>query len=361
MKKLLVFHTKIGPYRVDFFNHLTKVFDTQICIDDKHVYESLATNIEKKYEFPFITFSSVNGLYKLFRFVFCQIKKFHPDVVMVSECGIVSFLVVIYRLFTNHKYRIVSIIDDSYDQIANNRYFSRRHKLAEHLLVPFFHQVITVEPRVANFFNQKYGKGICFPIIRDENKYRHNLEKILPQSWEYEERYHLKGKKIILYVGRFVKIKNIPLLIKVFNKLNDDSLSLVLVGAGEESQSIRSLCGNNIILTGPLSGDNLDAWYNIADIFVLPSFVELFGAVTNEALMAGCKCLVSNRAGSACLIEESINGFTFNPMDEEDLLGKIKLLLCQIPSEKKGVRPSLMPCFFDEEISKLINGLFSEK
>ena len=51
----------------------------------------------------------------------------------------------------------------------------------------------------------------------------------------------------------------------------------------------------------------------------MASYKEPFGAVTNEALLAGCISIISNKAGSSCLIEENKNGFLFDPMDTEQL------------------------------------------
>lgn len=67
------------------------------------------------------------------------------------------------------------------------------------------------------------------------------------------------------------------------------------------------------------TGHELYAWYNIAQLFVLASWQEAFGAVTNEALQGGCRCLISELAGSQCLIKEGINGCTFNPHDQKHL------------------------------------------
>ena len=32
MKKLLIFHPTIAPYRIDFFNELSRAFDTRVCL-----------------------------------------------------------------------------------------------------------------------------------------------------------------------------------------------------------------------------------------------------------------------------------------------------------------------------------------
>ena len=360
-KKLLVFHTKVAPYRVDFFNKLAEQYDMFLCMDRKFVYGGLYTDIEKTYLFQYREMRSANGKRATYNEIKKEINKHKPDIVMVSECGLISLSVIIYRWLHMGKFKVVSIIDDSYDQLTEGRQFTKRHVMAEKVMIPRFDQVINVDERVSTLFRERYGKGVSFPIIRDEIKYRNCLTSSLPISRKYIERYRLTGKKVVLYVGRFVKLKNIPSLINATRKVEEKNWKLVLVGAGDQEETIREMASGDdrIIMTGSLSGNALYAWYNIANVFVLASYQEAFGAVTNEALMAGCKCLISNRAGSSCLIEEGTNGYCFDPLNESEMVQKLQLLLRDTRQieEKPEVRPCLMQTTFDKEIKKVIDAL----
>ena len=81
---------------------------------------------------------------------------------------------------------------------------------------------------------------------------------------------------------------------------------------------------NRIIFVGHKEGDKLYAWYNIAQCFVLASYQEPFGAVTNEAMLGGCWPFISIQAGSQCLIEDKVNGNVFSPTNKEQLRDLIK-------------------------------------
>ncbi len=360
-KKLLVFHTKVAPYRVDFFNTLAERYDMFLCMDRKFVYGGLYTDVEKSYRFDYKEMISTKGMRETYKQVKQEIIAWHPDIVMVSECGLISLAAILYRILHHAKYRIISIIDDSFDQLTEGRQFTKRHVVAEKLMIPRFDQVINVDERVANLFQAQYGKGVSFPIIRDESLYREFLEKSLAKGQEYIEQYGLSGKKVLLYVGRFVKVKNIPAIIKTFKKVSDGETRLVLVGDGEEKSNIVKMYegDNRIILTGPLSGNALYAWYIIANVFVLASYLEPFGAVTNEALMAGCKCLITKRAGSSCLIKDGVNGYCFNPLDEDEMAEKMRNLINESKplTDMVKLRPSLMQTTFEEEMNKVLNVL----
>lgn len=88
---------------------------------------------------------------------------------------------------------------------------------------------------------------------------------------------------------------------------------------------------------------------------ILASHKEAFGAVTNEALLAGCHVLVSNRAGSACLVEEGINGYTFNPANVYELsekMGKVRSL--PVNYDKNGLKKNLMRLSYQVYMHRLV-------
>lgn len=328
MKKLLIFHPIVGPYRIDFFNSLAQNFNVWFCmfyrnmIDQKFEYENISRLfqykpiiLDKYYKIPFI---------RIRKNILSTIKTYNPDIVLVSECGYVSIIAVLYKIIFRKKYKIVSMIDDSIDMLSNGHQFSKKHEYAEKILLPFFDDVITVDPKVTAYFQRKYKKGIFFPIVQDERRIRTMYGKALNISNEYIDKYNIEKKKIILFVGRLAKEKNIDLAIKAFIKGNFKDTCLIIVGSGKEESHLKELASNNdnIIFTGRLEGLALYAWYNIAELFILPSSLEPFGAVTNEALIGGCFCLISNKAGSSCLIKSGINGYTFDS-DNIDQLSRL--------------------------------------
>ena len=350
-KKLLVFHPIIAPYRIDFFNSLSEQYDMYFYMFQRNLtsqkfnYEELSQSfgfkpniLDQLYNIPYL---------KIRKKIISTIRKTNPDIILVSECGYVSIVAVLYKILLRRKYKVISIIDDSYDMLTNNNQFSKKHELSEKILIPLFDNVINVEPRVVSFFQQKYGKGIYFPIIQDEQRIRNIYQSALPLSQQYIEQYGLQNKKIVLFVGRLVALKNIKLAIKTFNEIVPSNTSLVIVGNGEIENELKQLANNNsnIIFTGRLEGKFLYAWYNIAEIFILPSTQEAFGAVTNEALIGGCFCLISNKAGSNCLIKNGRNGYIFDPYNEIEFKTQLEkaLEITPLRSYPLQIRENKMP------------------
>jgi glycosyltransferase involved in cell wall biosynthesis len=70
---------------------------------------------------------------------------------------------------------------------------------------------------------------------------------------------------------------------------NNDTI-LVLVGKGKLEEELKTMVAeleisNKVIFPGYFSGNELYAWYYAANVFILPSRYEPFGAVVNEALI----------------------------------------------------------------------------
>lgn len=124
-----------------------------------------------------------------------------------------------------------------------------------------------------------------------------------------------------LYVGRLTEVKNLPLLIKSFGKRKD--LILNIVGFGEQEDYLKSIAGENVNFLGAVDNKKLPRIYQENDVFVLPSRVEPWGLVVEEALNNGLPVLISDRVGCGPEIVDNSNGLVFRYDSIDDLLGKI--------------------------------------
>jgi len=154
--------------------------------------------------------------------------------------------------------------------------------------------------------------------------------------------------QIILFVGGLDKahyFKGIDVLIKAFRKIiNNYQISkvrLLIVGDGDLRPTYEKLAadlgvGEKIIFAGSVDDEHLADYYNLADIFVLPSIdrSEAFGMVTLEAMACAKPIIVSNLPGPRTLVQKNINGLLVKPGDINDLIEKIKFLLENIEQSK---------------------------
>jgi len=76
---------------------------------------------------------------------------------------------------------------------------------------------------------------------------------------------------------------------------------------------------NNVRFVGRVSNEILRKLYSIADVFVLPSRYEGMPLAILEAMAAGVPVVGSKVSGIVDVIEEGINGYSFNPEDHKKL------------------------------------------
>ena len=139
----------------------------------------------------------------------------------------------------------------------------------------------------------------------------------------------LKNQKCFtfLFVGRIVRDKGINELCKAFNMLSEMAFArLLLVGDYEDtldpiSDDSRAIIEKNhsIEAVGPKTGDELLAYYAVADCFILPSYREGFPNTVLEAGAMGLPCIVTDINGSREIIMEDENGVIIPPRDAEAL------------------------------------------
>lgn len=130
-----------------------------------------------------------------------------------------------------------------------------------------------------------------------------------------------------LYVGRLAPEKNLSGLLTAYGKYREEAANprdLVLVGDGplrnELGELAKKLRLQGIRFFGAQPFEQLPAFYALARCLVLPSLSEPWGLVVNEAMASGLPVLVSERCGcSPDLIQEGVNGYTFDPYDHEQL------------------------------------------
>lgn len=145
---------------------------------------------------------------------------------------------------------------------------------------------------------------------------------------ELRNKFNISNNDIVIgHVGRFHEQKNHKFLISVFKKLIDidDSYKLILIGDGHLKFDIKEMVKEfniekNVIFIS--SCDNVNEFYNIFDIFILPSLFEGLGIVAIEAQVNGLPCILSDTIPSEVKISNNIKFVSLN--NEEMWINSIK-------------------------------------
>jgi glycosyltransferase involved in cell wall biosynthesis len=176
-------------------------------------------------------------------------------------------------------------------------------------------------------FYQKYGvsedKLFFMPYAVDNDYFQKQTIVARKVREEFRQSLDLEpGRPIILYAGKLqLEIKRIQDLLAAYRLLSSDGLQepepyLLLVGDGEGRQYLESKTREtgwqSIRFLGFRNQGELPAFYDLCDVFVLPSAYEAWGLVVNEVMNAGKAIVVSEKVGCAPdLVLEGQNGRTF--------------------------------------------------
>ncbi len=145
----------------------------------------------------------------------------------------------------------------------------------------------------------------------------------------------LKGKKVILFLGRISWKKGLDILVKAFNSFSRERKDLHLVIAGGDGAGYRIRVANlidrlglqdKVIFTGVLSGREKLQAYAGSDIFVLSSYSENFGMSVIEAMACGLPVVISDKVGIYREVKDRNSGIIVEANTESVYKGIKKLL-----------------------------------
>ncbi|MDR3692133.1 MAG: glycosyltransferase [Fimbriimonas sp.] len=139
--------------------------------------------------------------------------------------------------------------------------------------------------------------------------------------------------RILLYVGRLAREKNLNVLLEMaaiaFSQ--DRSLRLWLVGDGPYRDECLSMAralgiGDRVRFVGFVPRAEVDRYYAAADLFVFSSITETQGLVVQEAMSYGLPAIAVTGGGASAAIIEGENGFTVKNDPEDFALSTLKVL-----------------------------------
>ena len=167
-------------------------------------------------------------------------------------------------------------------------------------------------------------------------KYGFNTEKIT-----YVKKIFTKDSKLNFgFMGRVIPTKGIKVLIDSFKELPDIKLSIY----GSIGAQKRFLELENISFKGSYDNNTINDVLNDIDVLVVPSiWYENAPLVIQEAFLAGIPVISSNIGGMSELVQDGINGYTFEVGNSESLQQTIECItadpsvLNSLSSSRKSV------------------------
>jgi glycosyltransferase involved in cell wall biosynthesis len=191
----------------------------------------------------------------------------------------------------------------------------------------------------------QYGKYIGF-ILAIGNKGRWCYEKTGFSKnkifdWGYFtektnagiiEKENFSNKSSLLFIGSIDQRKNIFSLVDVCLSITDESFLLNIIGAGPLENELKDKIkkAHNINYLGSVQNTQIPSHIVNADVLILPSIFDGWGAVVNEALMCGVPVIASDHCGASILLNNKKRGHVFS-VKKSDLKNVLIRFLKHLP------------------------------
>lgn len=190
--------------------------------------------------------------------------------------------------------------------------------------------------------NKKYYKSFgvsekdifLVPYTIDNSRFKVDRDNIQNQIKDLKTEIGFSQHPTIIFASKFMERKRPHDLLEAVKILQKEKyeFNTLFVGSGELQTSLYELVNQynlqNIFFKGFVNQSSLPLYYAACDIFVLPSINEPWGLVINEVMSCGLPVVVANGIGAADdLVQDGVNGFTFEALNPADLADKLKLML----------------------------------
>ncbi|UOQ48183.1 glycosyltransferase family 1 protein [Gracilibacillus caseinilyticus] len=236
------------------------------------------------------------------------IKKFQPDIIHVAT----PFSIGLAGLHLAKKYDIpvVGSYHTDFDHYLKYYHLTLLSKALWRYMEWFHQPLLRIFVPSAVTRDQLQQKGFQRLQIWqrgvDMNVFHPSYERSV-----IRQKYQIKQKYILSYVGRLAPEKNVELLPKIAEqlppKLRKD-IHWLIVGDGPSKAELTNTWQHQVTYTGFLPQKEVAQIVATSDLFIFPSETETFGNVVLEALATGTPVVAANAGGVKNIIQEGFTG-----------------------------------------------------
>lgn len=162
----------------------------------------------------------------------------------------------------------------------------------------------------------------------EENKNVENKITVIPygantQQFSYKIRQYKSGEILrLLVVASISKRKGIEILLDAMEKLKNEPVKLSVIGVSTTSNGQelvdRMNCMENVEYIGRIPHEQIFEYFDINDVFILPSLAEGSSLSVYEALASGMPCVVTRNTGS--VVTDGIDGIIIEVKNADSIV-----------------------------------------
>jgi glycosyltransferase involved in cell wall biosynthesis len=210
-------------------------------------------------------------------------------------------------------------------------------------LEPRISAILTIGESNTKYWRYNFSEQIpifpCYYAV-DNQYFKRRCEEASKTREQFRASLSLKpGRPVILFAGKLIPRKRCADLVEAFLQLTrsralEPDPYLLIVGNGEELFKLEGRAKEthqgDIRFLGFRNQSELPPFYDLCNVFVLPSVDEPWGLAVNEAMNAGRPIIVSDRVGcQKNLVLDGVNGLVIKAGDVHSLAQSLRALLAR--------------------------------
>ena len=270
---------------------------------------------------------SCNRISRSFFKLVSYLKKEKPDI-LVSMLDHTNLVAVAAKIFSLTKTKVVIIEQTTFSRIVKTAE-SFNKKIMAVLILPYLLRII-------------YPRADC--IVGCSNGVTEDLKRIIKNKKVFLKTIYLPAygnrifglskvgddhawfhdgfSKVILAVGRLIKAKDYPNLLRSFKRVlaSEPNAKLIILGSGPELENLKKITLElEISSKVDFLGTQMNPYKYMSKcaVFALSSVREGFAMVIVEAMACGAPVVATNcQSGPGEIIQDGVNGLLVQPMSD---------------------------------------------
>jgi len=310
-KSVLLLHSEVSPYRLPLFNALGEQLDLHVAFctrsgSSRYWEESL----DSDYNFS----GEILRNYRLTRLllnptVLHDLTLTEYDVLILDDDPRITFTRLVVALAA--RYHDIPVI--VWSGKTNRGYYNLVSQIGSSVLSPLNklvysnadHFIAYSQDTIDYLESHGIRSGLISvgtQVIADDL-----TDQVDPALFREIERGFDSNDCIFFFLGYLSERKGVQDLIRAFKLIEDDHAKLIIGGAGEEEEKLLELSEDDgrIHFPGFLSDDQKATYFQLSDVFVLPSYNDPWGLVVNEAMMFGLPVITTTEVGARELVNNN--------------------------------------------------------
>lgn len=329
--RVFIIENNAAPYRDDTFLEMKKKTGWDIRILTERRPGVNDNHAEWQYQSPLEAFRIYSsGVWKI---SFLSYRKgairtvlgYHPDAILTGSLLEGALFKILFR-------KRVVLMSDTMKKGKNAA------KRWNKVLLTFLYKcgdAVWVPGRAAETYYKKYlgdsRKIYQGAYTNDALRQKKNIHRWKEQRDSLRKAMEVESdQKLFLFVGKLIKTRNVEILLRAAESLEEktNKIKFLVIGNGSDSEKVKEYCSKhkNLCHIEQVPLRELEKYYAIADAYVHPG-EEPYSLALYEAATAGLPIVASEKVGAVqdCL-QDGKNGYLFLFGSSTDLAQKIVLV-----------------------------------